>query len=296
MSYSYALQRLDLVQWSETDGKLTVKTGRGAVVCPKLPEPDPGHIAVAGVFISPYPPAVGEAPRVEEKHVYPINPAPPAEPINPDAISTTLRKLRDGEDVSIAFLGDSITLGAEAGKWWADRSKTYTGRVMAGLKKRFPRVDIQQIQAWKGGITTKMGAGFFQNKVRPKAPDLLIIALGANDADGRSWDQPPRNPAPQFREDIRRMVRAAKQAGTEAMLVTPLHPHEIPAEKYISGHRQALLDVAQEENAACADVYADWQNLATRGIPPFTQLHNTSNHPGPFGHSIYAKAILRFFE
>jgi len=39
-----------------------------------------------------------------------------------------------------------------------------------------------------------------------------------------------------------------------------------------------------------------WTDLARRGVPPFSQLHNCSNHPGIFGMTVYADTILRFFE
>jgi len=43
------------------------------------------------------------------------------------------------------------------------------------------------------------------------------------------------------------------------------------------------------------DVYTEWVNQATRGISPFSQLHNTFNHPGIAGMRVYADALLRAF-
>ena len=40
--------------------------------------------------------------------------------MNKNTIDTTLRKLAGGQEAKIAFLGDSITVGAEAPMWWAD--------------------------------------------------------------------------------------------------------------------------------------------------------------------------------
>jgi len=61
-------------------------------------------------------------------------------------------------------------------------------------------------------------------------------------------------------------------------------------------YRKALLELGEEEKVGVADVYTEWMNLATRGIPPFSQLHNWINHPGAFGHGVYAEVVLRFFE
>ena len=49
------------------------------------------------------------------------------------------------------------------------------------------------------------------------------------------------------------------------------------------------------QNATCVDVHTEWVNQATRGIPPFSQLHNMFNHPGVEGMKVYANAILRAF-
>ena len=61
-------------------------------------------------------------------------------------------------------------------------------------------------------------------------------------------------------------------------------------------YRKAMLEIGDEEGVAVADVYSEWMNLATRGILPFSQLHNEINHPGAFGHGVYADVILRFFK
>jgi lysophospholipase L1-like esterase len=197
--------------------------------------------------------------------------------------------------VAIAFLGDSITLGAEAGPWWNDRSQTYTGLVLAGLRERYPAAGIREIAAYRGGITTTQGSAFFRAQVQPANPNLLLIALGINDAYS-SDRAPPTTPPAAFKAAIRAMIVAARAAGTEVMLVTPLVPYNHIGERRIGAYRRALLELAAEENVACADVQRAWTDLTHRGIPPFSQLHNCSNHPGTFGMTVYADTILRFFE
>ncbi|NRA38898.1 MAG: SGNH/GDSL hydrolase family protein, partial [Planctomycetes bacterium] len=202
----------------------------------------------------------------------------------------------NGKNINIALLGDSVTLGAEAGPWWSDRSTTYTGRLITGLKERFPTATINQIAAYKGGITTTQGAKFFQDTVAPAKPDLLLIALGLNDASGPPFKD-CKVPAPDFKADILQIVQAAKQSGSEVILVTPFrgNPFTITG-KRIKEHRRVLIEIAKEENVACADVQTAWEQLAQRGIAPYSQLHNWINHPGAFGHTVYADCILGIFD
>jgi lysophospholipase L1-like esterase len=286
----YRLARLDLVQ-ADVAGKLSVKKGQSRMVCPQLPEPDAGCRAVAGAFVA------------ETVTVFPIEAKPPVAPINPAAVAHTLGKLQRGEPVKIAFLGDSITLGAEAPKWW-DKSvtftaddKTYPGRFIQTLRQRFPNATISPLNISQGGKSTEYGVAQIQEKILPAKPDLLIIAFGANDSYGSVGGE-PRNPPAEFQKQLLAMIRQMKAAGSEVILVTSLQVN--PALKNRQAvrqpaYRQVALDVAATEQVGVADVWTEWLNLAARGIPPQSQLHNCNNHPGAFGHSVYADVLSRFF-
>lgn len=298
VSCNIALQRLDLLQVSGA-GELSIKRGKSVLVCPELPEADAGHRALAGIYVAPW--KTGEGHAIPAEHILPIRPVAPAAPVNPGALSAALEKLRAGQDISFAFLGDSVTLGAEAGAWWehlwTEKNQGYASRVVVGLRQRFPKATITPIAAFKGGITTSAAAGLFEREVAAKRPDVLVIAFGLNDADGPLTGG-PKNPPAQFKKDVRAIIAKAKESGTSVLLVTPFQPSPFRANGVatrILDYRKALLELAEEEQVACADVYTDWMSQASRGIPPFSQLHNWINHPGPVGHALYAETILRFF-
>jgi len=297
----YATQRIDLVQLSPNGG-LSVKRGEPAIVCPALPEPDTGQIAIAGVYIAPW--------RRDGKFVitaediFPISPADPAAPINPQAVSRTLAKLRKGEKVTIAMLGASITVGAEAGLWW-DESRKFTakdtawrGRVIRTLRGRFPDAEIAPLEASRGGKTTQYGVEVLRGTVIPAGADVVIISFGGNDASS-AIGREPRNPPERFKALMTDLVRNAKAAGLEVILIVGMQKNpwlRSGIARRWPKYRQAILDVGREQGVGVADVYAEWMNLSMRGIPPFSQLHNWNNHPGAFGHKVYADVILRFFE
>lgn len=311
VSYKMTLQRLDLVQVSAA-GKLSVKKGTSRIVCPQLPEPDAGCAALAGVYIAPWP-----APRnpwydeagglkaatpyaISEHEILPVHPAAPVEPVNAKAVARTLQKLRDGKSATIAFTGASITLGAEAPAWWKDqwteKNLSYTSRVIVGLRKRFPKAEVKPVDAVQGGTTTKYGLQVIDEKVLPSNPDLLLIAFGGNDCAGPVGGK-PNNPPDEYKEDMRAMVKKAKGAGMEVMIVVTMQQNPwLQAAKRWPEYREKLLELSREEDVALADVYTEWVNMATRGIPPFSQLHNWLNHPGGEAHQVYADTILRFFE
>ena len=296
-TFHVATQRLDLLQLK--DGKLSIKAGKSHLVCPILPEPDAGAIAIAGIYAAPWQ-RDGKY-VVAREDIFPIRAFDPAAPINPEGIAKSAARIRAGEPVKIAFMGDSVTLGAEATAWtlnlWTEKNLSYPSRVISGLRKAFPSAKIEPIQAVQGGTTSLVAPQFFDEKLAPQKPDLLLVAFGLNDANS-SIGGKPRTTVEQYKEGLRGVIQKARATGTEVMLVTPMQPSPFLKSGIagrIVGYRDALIALAKEEKVACADVYADWLHQADRGIPPFSQLHNWINHPGNQGHGVYAETILRFF-
>jgi len=309
VTYTMALQRIDLVQVSP-GGKVAVKKGASRIVCPQLPEPDPGHVAIAGVYIAPWkaarnphftrPLTTPAEYAITDHEVCPVYGEPGVKPVNPKAVARTLAKLRDGKEARIAFMGASITLGAEAGPWWdglwTEKNLGYPSRVVTGLRKRFPKATVTPIASFKGGTTTAFGLERMEEDVIPGKPDLVLIAFGGNDVAG-PVGKPPRNPPEKYKEDMRKLVRRAKEAGAEVMIVCIMQQNPwLEAAPRWPAYRDKQLELVKEENCALADVYTEWMTQDRRGVPPFTQLHNWINHPGAEGHKLFADVILRFFE
>ncbi len=295
VSAQVALQRLDLLQ-QRPDGTWAIKRGQSRLICPRLPEPDAGCKAVAGIYVAPWRRDGGW--KVLPEDIYLIRPEAPVAPINPEAVTATRAKLAAGQEVKVAFMGDSITLGAEAGRWWSDDSTTWRGRVVRQLRRRYPESKVTEIQAFQGGRGVAYAKDIYGEKVLPESPDLLLIQLGVNDANkpGRGG---PRVPPAEFSKLFEELVAKASQDGMEVLILTSMQTNPFAANgdaqrwpEYVA----IMKEVAQRHNAGVADTCAEWLNLASRGIPPFSQLHNWINHPGADGHALFADVVMRFFE
>lgn len=305
-----ALQRLDLIQ-RDAAGRLSVKKGESAWVCPALPHPDPGHLAVAGIYIAPWRasrnPFFDQAPAalagasdyaITAREIFPIAPAPPVSPVHPERLDGILGKLRSGAPVKIALMGDSITLGAESTRWWEDKydagSKTWKGRVVHALRQRFPAATIEVIEAYRGGVTIDYGLQRLDD-VLAQSPDLVIAAFGVNDADPGVGKRAPG----EFAQAAATITDRARAAGADVLWITPF-----PLIPWVNGDQAGRLEehfipaikrAAADHGAALADVNAEYKNLSHRGIPWWSQHHNWHNHPGDLGHAIYAETVLRCF-
>ena len=292
-----ALQRIDLVQ-SDANGKLSVKQGASRRVSPMIPDPDENCTARFGVYIAPW--KRGGDYRLLAEDVFPIDAekAAPVAPVRPEAAARTLAKLRAGEPVTIAFVGDSITLGAEAGRWWMDDTTHWRGRTLRGLRERFPKADIKEVQAFQGGRGIAFGLDVLKETVLPAKPDLAFIMIGVNDCHKGLHDLQPRTPPAEFEPAFDALVSQCLDAGIEVVILTTMETNPFDANGDAArwaAYRDAIRRVSDARATGYGDTYEDWQRLRYRGIPPFSQLHNWINHPGAWGHAVFADAALRFF-
>ncbi|HEX8915579.1 MAG TPA: GDSL-type esterase/lipase family protein, partial [Humisphaera sp.] len=296
IKYDIVVQRLDLIQLLP-DGTVGIKRGKNAPVCPVLPDPDPGAVALAGVHINTIDGARRSGFSVKQRDVYPVAPLPRVAPINPGTIPNTIAKLKAKKDVNIAFFGDSITAGAEASGWFHDRSRTYTSLLTAGIKAAYPGATITETMAHQSGVSATAGGPTWQKYVMDphnagKTVDLAIIAMGMND-----FGKPSLTP---YKDALRGYIAQAKAAGIEVLLVTPIQSNPyydavntvwVPRAQIA----QAMREVAAETGVACADAYTEWVNQGSRGVAPVSQLHNWFNHPGNAVMKVIASAIMGHF-
>ncbi|HSI86051.1 MAG: SGNH/GDSL hydrolase family protein, partial [Candidatus Methylacidiphilales bacterium] len=305
-----ALQRLDLIQ-ADAAGKFSVKKGSSAVVCPQLPQADAGYTAVAGIYIAPWriannPHLKGNATGLAHSKEYaitryeilPIRPEQSVQPANPDRVAATLSKLRQGKPVKIALMGDSILLGAESTRWWEDKydagSLTWKGRFIHELRQRFPTASIEVIEAYRGGVTIDYGLEKL-TEILEKKPDLIVASFGVNDSDPKLGK---RN-GEEFGATLGGIMDKSMTAGADFLFVIPfpLIPWlgDNQAERLETEMIPAMRRAASNHGATLIDVNTEYRNLNSRGIPWWSQSHNWHNHPGDFGHQLYAETVLRAF-
>lgn len=292
---SIAMQRIDLVQ-VDAAGTPSVKQGVSRLSCPLRPNPDPGCSALAGVYIAPW--RRGGVWTVTQDDILPIRlESPLVPPVRPEAVGNTLAKLRAGKDVKIAFVGDSITLGAEAGPWWRDDSATFRGRAMRTLRTRFPRGKIEEIQAFQGGRGIEYVHEAFSEIIEPAKPDLIVIGIGVNDAHAEQEGR-PAVPVERFEPLFDKLIERSKALGADVVIHTSMETNPFDSNGDAQRwplYREAMLRAAERHGIGVADTGTVWQNQRLCGIPPHSQLHNWINHPGSNGHGLFADTILQFF-
>jgi hypothetical protein len=108
-----------------------------------------------------------------------------------------------------------------------------------------------------------------------------------------------RTPREMHKETILRHIQEARERGTEVLLVSTMeNKSRLVGDPTVSkkGNRDLMAEIAAETGCPFADLYSEWINQCSRGIPPESRLHNFINHPDVVGHRLWADTILRCFD
>lgn len=99
---------------------------------------------------------------------------------NPARIAKVLKKLQAGEEVTIAFLGGSITQGTGA-----DNENCYAALTAKWIQEQYPSAKVNYVNAGIGATGSYIGVHRCDTQVLSKNPDLVFIDFSVNDTSDR---------------------------------------------------------------------------------------------------------------
>lgn len=107
-------------------------------------------------------------------------------------IPNTIKKLKNGEKISIVFLGDSITKGGNASGMFniAPKMPIWTDMVITSLKNAYPKSSITSFNASNNGATSSQAMKNLRELCSDHNPDLVIIGFGMNDGSDSNFTAP----------------------------------------------------------------------------------------------------------
>ncbi|MDO4630239.1 MAG: GDSL-type esterase/lipase family protein [Planctomycetia bacterium] len=206
-----------------------------------------------------------------------------------DGIRNTLKKLQNGEELRVAYLGGSIT---ETGDGW----RPQTTRMLA---ETWPTAKIHEIHAAIGASGSEIGVYRLKRDVLNHQPDLLFVEFAVNDG-GYS----PENIWKQFEGIIRQTWCANPE--TDIIFCYTLSGHMI--EGYRAGTNPQTVDAMEQ----IADFYGipsinfgpevvrlmDAGKLLHQGkSAPVGVIHFSTDglHPIASGSAIYVQEVKKAF-
>jgi lysophospholipase L1-like esterase len=101
-------------------------------------------------------------------------------------LAKVIAKARRGEPIKLGVIGGSITAGAIA----SSPGSSYSGLLLAWWRKRFPKCEIDLINAGIGGTGSMYGALRAGRDLLSGMPDLVVIEFAVNDnwTDGEAYE------------------------------------------------------------------------------------------------------------
>lgn len=100
---------------------------------------------------------------------------------NPARIAKVLQKLQNGEEVTVAFLGGSITQGTGA-----DNENCYAALTAKWLQEQYPNATVNYVNAGIGATGSYIGVHRCDTQVLSKNPDLVFIDFSVNDVSSNN--------------------------------------------------------------------------------------------------------------
>ncbi len=235
-----------------------------------------------------------------------------------EKISAKQSSLSGNAQVTIAFLGDSVTQGCfelvETGEKSFDTvydvENAYSNKLKKLINTFFPKVYVNVINAGISGDSAAGGLKRIERDVLKYSPDLTVVAFGLNDCVGRDVKD--------YEENMRDMFSRLKKAGTEVIFmstngmneyVSPKikQPVQIEcAEKTKACQQDGILGMfydaarraARQEGAFVCDCYGRWEQLSNSGADMTALLANGINHPTRDMHWLFAVSLFEmiFFD
>ena len=226
-------------------------------------------------------------------------------------ISRVERKSADPSQapVLIVAFGDSVTQGCmESGV--LDLENVYHNVLKRKLELEWPKSVFSVINAGVGGESAGQGLRRIKRDLLKHDPDLVIVGFCLNDSCGGLAT------LPEYRKNIRAIVGTLRaESHADIILLTPnamaSHENAKIAEEHrkfagtiigtqnggvLKAYAEALKEIAMEMGIPAADIYAEWEQMASDGIDTTELLVNGLNHPGADGHRLIAEKIMNLVQ
>ncbi|CAN5501968.1 hypothetical protein BH09VER1_BH09VER1_53620 [soil metagenome] len=199
------------------------------------------------------------------------------------------QRARSGDELVVAFLGGSLTWGAQA----SDPQET-SFRALVGKKlvETYPKAHFRFWDAAIGGTGSQLAAFRLERDVLSRKPDLVFLDFTIND-DPYAGPNPARLAA--YESLVRRLVQAD----------IPVVQVILPAKKDVEADPPARpLDerhkgIAAAYNLPIADAVALAKQRVLEGKTTPGQLWDVpedGTHPGDAGYALYAETAWRAYE
>ncbi len=199
----------------------------------------------------------------------------------PASVSAINQRLSSGQLTRIVCFGDSIT-GAY---YHTGGQRAWCDLLGLALQRRYPRANLQMINAGISGHTTVNALARLEQDVLAHQPHVVIIMFGMNDVT--------RVPLETYTANLRAIIQRCRHAGAAVVLCTPngVSPNQDRPEERLAEYATQVKELASELELPLADCLRAWQKLRSNAPVEWSLMMSDAIHPNLNGHRHFAELI-----
>lgn len=196
---------------------------------------------------------------------------------NTGKIRKVMEKARSGKDITVGFLGGSITQGC-----LSSTPKTcYSYLVYEWWKKTFPDSGVTYVNAGIGGTTSEFGVARADDDLLRYKPDFVVVEFSVNDDDTEH-----------FKETYESLIRKLlKSESSPAILI-------VNSVRYDDGGNSESIHnaIGKAYDIPCVSMRTTIYEALSRGELGNRDITTDDLHPNDLGHRLMANVIIHFLD
>lgn len=213
-------------------------------------------------------------------------------------LENCMRRAERGEEMTIGFLGGSITQGSLASK----EQNTYAYRVFEWWENAFPKARFHYVNGGIGGTTSHYGVSRAVTDVLMYQPDFVVVDFSVNDAVEEDGQDESRGAAALFGEKVSETAffRETYEGVVRKLLGWPSAPAVLLLNNvyYDTGlNAQGYHNTVGEwYHVPCVSIRDTVYTRMKAGEYTREELTPDGLHPNDKGHALVAGEITAFLE
>lgn len=196
---------------------------------------------------------------------------------NQRRIRELMNRCKQGEDLTIGFLGGSITQGSVA----SESTLCYAYRTFQWFQNSFHEAKFTYVNAGIGGTTSHFGAGRADSDLLSFAPDFVIVEFSVNDENTEH-----------FLETYEGLIRKIYQSKSKpAMLLV----HNMYYDTGVSA-QDIHERIGRHYRIPCVSMKPTIYQAVADGTIDKSNISPDNLHPNDAGHELLATQIIYFLD
>lgn len=194
-------------------------------------------------------------------------------PGNPAAVKRVMTRAAAGEEVTVGFIGGSITQGSLS----STPETCYAYLVYRWWAEKFP--NVRYVNAGIGGTTSQFGAARVEEDLLRFKPDVVFIEFSVNDS-----------PTELFEETYEGLVRCVLASGCAVILI-----HNVCYDTGFSAE-DVHLRIGKHYDLPCVSMRSTIYQKILSGEIPNRDITPDDLHPNDAGHALVARVVTYLLD